>query len=179
MNGSELPGGLELVRAFVNTRELETGADLLADSRGLQAWLTGHGLADPSRTPTEAELHRTTDLREALRAHLLANNGQPLGADAVSTLERQAARSGVTVSFADGAAVLLPTAAGVDGALGLVIAAAGQAMFEGTWPRLKACPADNCHWAFIDHSRNHSRHWCAMNVCGNRQKVRAHRARRR
>lgn len=38
--------------------------------------------------------------------------------------------------------------------------------------RLKICP--NCEWLFIDKSRNRSRNWCDMNVCGNRAKARLH-----
>lgn len=29
-----------------------------------------------------------------------------------------------------------------------------------------------CDWFFVDRSRNHSRRWCDMKVCGNREKVR-------
>lgn len=36
--------------------------------------------------------------------------------------------------------------------------------------RLRACP--NCCWLFLDKSRNGSRIWCDMAVCGNRQKSR-------
>jgi predicted RNA-binding Zn ribbon-like protein len=38
--------------------------------------------------------------------------------------------------------------------------------------RLKICP--NCGWLFVDMSRNRSRNWCDMNVCGNRAKARLH-----
>jgi predicted RNA-binding Zn ribbon-like protein len=38
--------------------------------------------------------------------------------------------------------------------------------------RLKICP--NCSWLFLDKSRNSSRLWCDMTVCGNRAKVRQH-----
>jgi predicted RNA-binding Zn ribbon-like protein len=177
VHGSSPAADLELVRAFVNTLELEAGTETLGSAAGLATWIADHGLADSLLSPTSADLRRATDLREALRAHLLANNGQPLPADAVETLRRQAARSGVAVSFENGAASVLPTAGGVDGALGLVLAAAAKAMLEGSWSRLKACRAGNCRWAFIDHSRNQSRHWCAMDICGNRNKARAHRAR--
>jgi predicted RNA-binding Zn ribbon-like protein len=54
-----------------------------------------------------------------------------------------------------------------------------RAQADGTWPRLKACPADACGWAFYDRSRNHSRTWCDMSVCGNRAKARSYRARQR
>ena len=38
--------------------------------------------------------------------------------------------------------------------------------------RLKICP--NCNWLFLDRSRNSSRVWCDMTVCGNRHKARRH-----
>ncbi len=38
--------------------------------------------------------------------------------------------------------------------------------------RLKICP--NCQWLFIDRSRNRSRSWCDMAVCGNRVKASRH-----
>jgi len=38
--------------------------------------------------------------------------------------------------------------------------------------RIKACP--NCYWLYLDESRNRSRRWCDMNVCGNRAKARRH-----
>ena len=38
--------------------------------------------------------------------------------------------------------------------------------------RMKVCP--NCQWLFIDRSKNRSRTWCDMAVCGNRAKARLH-----
>ena len=38
--------------------------------------------------------------------------------------------------------------------------------------RMKVCP--NCEWLFIDRSKNRSRTWCDMAVCGNRAKARLH-----
>ncbi|MER9076335.1 CGNR zinc finger domain-containing protein [Mesorhizobium sp. M0904] len=38
-----------------------------------------------------------------------------------------------------------------------------------TIARLRICP--NCSWLFVDKSRNSSRLWCDMAVCGNRQKA--------
>ncbi len=42
--------------------------------------------------------------------------------------------------------------------------------------RIKIC--GNCGWLFLDSSRNSSRLWCDMAVCGNRQKARRHYQRR-
>ncbi|KJF74293.1 CGNR zinc finger domain-containing protein [Agrobacterium arsenijevicii] len=41
-----------------------------------------------------------------------------------------------------------------------------------TQERLKIC--GNCGWLFIDRSKNRSRIWCDMTVCGNRQKASRH-----
>jgi predicted RNA-binding Zn ribbon-like protein len=60
-----------------------------------------------------------------------------------------------------------------------VLAAAGTAMLDGSWARLKACAGPECEWAFYDRSRNRSGLWCDMAVCGSRHKVRAYRSRQR
>ena len=52
-------------------------------------------------------------------------------------------------------------------------------MENDTWPRLKACRDDTCQWAFYDHSKNRSGHWCSMEVCGSRHKARQYRERRK
>ncbi|TCL70252.1 CGNR zinc finger domain-containing protein [Rhizobium sp. BK251] len=43
--------------------------------------------------------------------------------------------------------------------------------------RMKIC--GNCGWLFLDRSRNRSRTWCDMAVCGNRAKANRHYRRRR
>jgi len=40
------------------------------------------------------------------------------------------------------------------------------------WRKIRICP--NCNWLFVDRSRNASRLWCDMAVCGNRHKARRH-----
>jgi predicted RNA-binding Zn ribbon-like protein len=79
----------------------------------------------------------------------------------------------------DGAPVVVPAAGGVPGALGSVVAAVLAAQGDGTLPRVKICAEDTCQWAFVDASKNRSRQWCSMSVCGNRAKTRTYRARRR
>jgi len=170
---------LELVRGFVNTLDVETGDDAFATPRGLAVWLAEQGLADDDIRASAADRRRAAELREALRAHLLANDGAPLPDAAVAVLDRQARRSRVEVGFAAAGAELRSGAAGVDRALGRLLAAVAGAMADGSWARLKVCRADDCRWAFVDRSRNGSRHWCAMGVCGNRQKARTYRARHR
>jgi predicted RNA-binding Zn ribbon-like protein len=44
---------------------------------------------------------------------------------------------------------------------------------------VRACGAESCRWLFLDTSKNHTRRWCNMSVCGNRMKARRFQARRR
>ena len=39
------------------------------------------------------------------------------------------------------------------------------------------CTSETCRWLFLDSSKNHSRRWCNMKICGNRMKVRRYQAR--
>ncbi|MEV1044523.1 CGNR zinc finger domain-containing protein [Streptomyces sp. NPDC049916] len=43
--------------------------------------------------------------------------------------------------------------------------------------RIRTCAAHDCRLLFVDTSRPGKRRWCSMERCGNRHKVRAHRAR--
>ena len=43
--------------------------------------------------------------------------------------------------------------------------------------RIRTCGADDCRLIFYDCSRANTRRWCSMQRCGNRTKVRTHRAR--
>ena len=165
-----------LVQAFVNTVDREHGPDLLDEPPGLEEWLDRHLMPAPV---TDPELARAREVREALRALLLANNGGTVGPEAFETLSGAGRSGGLAVTFTGpGAAELAATAPGADGALAGLVAIAFTAIAGGSWPRLKACRRDVCHWVFYDRSRNGSSIWCAMSVCGNRTKTRAYRTRR-
>ena len=42
--------------------------------------------------------------------------------------------------------------------------------------RMRVCAGDDCSLAFYDSARNATRRWCSMAACGNRHKVKRHRA---
>jgi predicted RNA-binding Zn ribbon-like protein len=44
--------------------------------------------------------------------------------------------------------------------------------------RVRACDNQECRWLFLDTSKNHTRRWCDMQICGNRMKARRFKARR-
>ena len=59
------------------------------------------------------------------------------------------------------------------------VAIVAESVAGGSWERLKACPREECEWAFFDRSKNRSGRWCRMEECGNLAKARAFRERRR
>jgi predicted RNA-binding Zn ribbon-like protein len=157
------PGRLRLVQQFVNTTDHEHSRELLATPAALADWLAAEGLGVRSVGP--AALRRAHAVRDGL--HELIVTGK-----AGEALEAAADRAKLTLDL--GAGELRPRASGVDGALGTILAAVYDALHDGSWERFKACR--NCGWAFWDESRNRSAAWCSMQLCGNRLKVRRHRA---
>ena len=57
--------------------------------------------------------------------------------------------------------------------------AARELMTTGSLDRVRACAAETCRWLFLDTSKNHTRRWCDMKVCGNRMKAKRYQARQR
>lgn len=169
---------LELIRDFVNTWELdEEDGEQLATPAAVRDWLAARGLLPPTARVSPDDRARTVALREAIRAQLASNNDLDVEIDSAA-LDEASRRARLELRFrGDGTPALEPRARGVDGALGRIVAAIAAAHGDGSWSRLKACRAEDCRWAFIDHARNRSRAWCSMRSCGNRAKVRSYRSR--
>ncbi|MEU2227094.1 CGNR zinc finger domain-containing protein [Streptomyces sp. NPDC018347] len=161
---SAAPGDLALVESLVNTLDIEAGTDALDTPEGRgHLGITQDGLAE------------ARELRESLRAALLAHAGHPPHR-AVTPLGTLLARAPlrVAVDDRDGSARLAPADAGP--LVARVAAAVAGALVAGTWTRLKACEADTCHWAYYDRSPAGRGRWCSMRVCGARAKMRRYRA---
>jgi predicted RNA-binding Zn ribbon-like protein len=171
------PGSLREVQLFVNSVDTENGIEELDSPEALRDRLAGRGLLDPEAEVGPAELERAIEVREALRAVLLGNNGVPVDDGAFRTLERASQTGQLSIRFGPDGAELVPTVGGVDGALGRLVAISFTSMADGSWRRLKACRREICKWVFYDRSRNGSSTWCSMSVCGNRTKTRAYRRR--
>ena len=190
------PGPLALVQAYVNSffdLEVEWGADLFGTPDRLADWLAARGLV-PAGTKLHArDRTRAITVREGLRSLAAANNdawrlvaadelvlaGEAQPTTSLADLNRAAAGAGVDVRLGADGPRFAPSGAGLDRALGVLLATTARAMLDGTWWRLKACPGHECGWAFYDHSRNQTSRWCSMAVCGGRAKARAHYHRRR
>lgn len=55
-----------------------------------------------------------------------------------------------------------------------VVRSASELLTSADLSLLRQCPGEGCAWLFMDTSRNKSRRWCTMEICGNRSKARRH-----
>jgi predicted RNA-binding Zn ribbon-like protein len=181
MKRQEAPGQLETVRLFVNSLDLEAHTDAFATVEGLRGWLTANLPAARIRALTEADRLVMVRFREALRSAATAN-GRPAPSepDWLAALNEAAAACPIRLRFGDN---VMPEPAAPDEGLEAVFAhllwTVAVAAIDGTWNRLKACPAQDCRWAFYDHAKNSMGVWCQMAECGNKRKARAYRSRQR
>ena len=173
------PGRLELLQRFVNSYNHDFPADWdrIGSSEKAEEWLRQKRLVAPGDRVSEVEAARLRQLREAIRALVMANHGGDPGpaADVIREASRAAPLS-VAIDDA-GQTALEPVDRGVDGAVATLLGILHEAQLTGHWSRLKGCR--QCEYAFFDRSKNRSAAWCAMSICGNRTKNRAYYRRRR
>lgn len=178
LNKAAIDSEADLLVEFVNTRDIEEETDSIADPELLQAWIaerTGEHAGDLDA----ADVARVLALRESLRTLLLANNGEEADAADLVPLREAAERTRIRTTFSDdGKLDLAPARSGLSGFEARLLLAIERLQSHNAWPRLKACTVDDCQWAFYDTTRNHSRTWCSMDVCGNREKTRRYRQRK-
>jgi predicted RNA-binding Zn ribbon-like protein len=70
-----------------------------------------------------------------------------------------------------------PRAELVAAILGPITLSALNLLTDADFSRIRQCRGKHCGWLFYDSTKNNSRQWCDMSVCGNRAKVHALRAR--
>ncbi|TYP06080.1 putative RNA-binding Zn ribbon-like protein [Streptomyces coelicolor] len=154
--------------------------EVLHEPADLMTWVERSRLADGLDLSVDrADVARTRALRDALfllaadRAH-----GRPLRRDHLEAVNSAAAEPPlVTRLEPDGTRGWAPGATG--SRLLSTVARDAIELFTGPYAdRIRECGAHNCFLLFVDTSRPGRRRWCAMEHCGNREKVRAHRARR-
>jgi predicted RNA-binding Zn ribbon-like protein len=169
---------IDLIVDFVNTRDVEEGTDSIAEPAQLVEWIaerTGEHLPELEAT----DVQRLRGLRESIRGLMHANNGAPVEESDLKPLREAAERSRFRLSFdSEGGLELTPARADLSGFEASLLLALEHLQCHEVWPRLKACTEDDCQWAFYDTTRNRSRTWCSMDVCGNREKTKRYRQRK-
>jgi predicted RNA-binding Zn ribbon-like protein len=174
------PGRLELLQRFINSynHDLPLEWDRIGTPKRAQAWLRQKRLVAAGDRISDVDAARLRELREAMRALAIANQGGQSGAAAADVIRRVSAAAQLSVVIDDtGRTALEPAGRGIDGAVATLLGILHEAQLTGHWSRMKGCR--QCGYAFFDRSKNRSAAWCAMSICGNRTKNRAYYRRRR
>jgi predicted RNA-binding Zn ribbon-like protein len=155
--------------------------ETLHEPADLAAWLAEPPLcAVLTVAPTRRDLAAAKELRQAIWEGANARAaGRPFPARSVAAVNRAAAREPLVAELADDAesARWAPPVRTEQ-----VLSTLAREMIDLlTGPlagRFRVCAGDTCPMVFVDSSRPGARRWCAMERCGNRNKVRALRDRR-
>ncbi|MGH3406379.1 MAG: CGNR zinc finger domain-containing protein [Streptosporangiaceae bacterium] len=168
------PRPLLLVQAFVNTWDGDLRTDALLHPPPARDWLASASLWTGPGAPDGGDLHRARNVRESLRALLVANGGGPAPTpDDLEPLQALAQAAPLRMEIQPGARIDLgPEPGGFESQLAKLLLLVRDAQQDGTWRRLKACRNPDCQWAFYDQSHSQKGAWCDMAVCGNRIKNR-------
>ncbi len=182
--------------AFVNTlsaRPTATPAERLVSYDALAEWALEERLitaAAAKRLLAHARKHsqqaasalaRAIELREAVYDIVAALDAKRSpAAGALETVARDMA-----AAYSTGRLVLhegtLHWVSGneddLDRVLWEVARTVGRLVTSSRLARVRLCAAADCGWLFVDDTKNRSRRWCDMKICGNREKLRRFRAR--
>jgi predicted RNA-binding Zn ribbon-like protein len=196
----ETPGYIEQLRIvggdsaldFVNTEDGDPPLECLRGYGDLVAWSVRAGLlsagegerlvGEADRSPEEAEVvyRDALRLRGALygvfRAVAEGGDAPEWGLEALRGYEREALSRGKLVQGDEGFSWEWKDGHDLAGMLWPVAHAATRLLTSGDLDRLKLCAG--CYWVFLDASKNCSRRWCTMDVCGTDAKKRRYVAKR-
>ena len=126
-------------------------------------------------------LARCIELREAIAEILYARlDGRSPAAASLRTLERsiQAARREQQLRWKEEQLEWHWRENDAELPLWALSLSASDLMISEAVDGVRACANQECRWLFLDTSKNHSRRWCDMKVCGNRMKARRFKAQR-
>ncbi len=141
-------------------------------------WTREHGLARAA-TSTREVFELAMTLRGALRSLEAENNGDGADGSAASVLNALTQSLGVHPHLEQLGEVKLRAGAVTqrNAPIASVLVMALEAMSSGEWHRFKLCRDPECAASFYDSSRNVTKVWCSMDVCGSRNKMRRMRER--
>ena len=163
----------ELLNSYYDLVSWSEQADVLTEQEAQQI------LERAGQHSSEATrgLKRAVEVREAIFGIFkqVAEDASPEEKDLVAL--------SAAVADAQHHAQIVPKAAGfiwdwtgkagdLDCMLWPVVQSAADFLTSDELDTVRVCASDSCNWLFIDTSKNHSRRWCNMKSCGNREKAR-------
>ncbi|MGE5204543.1 MAG: CGNR zinc finger domain-containing protein [Chlamydiota bacterium] len=176
---------------FVNTVDWRDDAsqrvDKLGNYSGLVHWAREAGAIEPATAnKLLQEAHRSPAAANGAFVHAISVREALAGILAAAANQRQAAAADLqrfNAALAEsGRHLRLASAQGrfhstwdsddrLERLLWPVVRSAADLLTSGDLERLRICEGEGCGWFFMDTTRNRSRRWCNMAVCGNRAKV--------
>jgi len=176
-----------------------TAIEWLGDGRDLLAWLEQAGLVPPdvsarfreeaSPEALDAVAAQARDLREWFREFIAAHSGRGLEPTALADLDKinQLLARDETYRQIEAQDAGNPSLQwqrhrrwrAPEDLLLPIAEAMADLICRADLERVKHCEGTTCTMWFHDISKNHTRRWCMMAVCGNRAKAAAHRAKKR
>ncbi|MFF2275517.1 CGNR zinc finger domain-containing protein [Agromyces sp. NPDC058126] len=154
------------------------GVERLHSPDDLTAWLR-------ERFPVPVGVARSRDLFDAValrdaiaRMALAASRREAPRSGDVDLVNLYAATPDVPPSLAGGSRQAGRSVHTVPQALSTIARDAVDLFAPANLERIRECSGDDCDIVYLDTSRAATRRWCSMQRCGNRAKVRAHRARK-
>jgi predicted RNA-binding Zn ribbon-like protein len=175
-------GGLYCLN-FINTfdhRHTPPQYDFLPDREALLEWGRVAGTAPKRRRAAEPSAGQSMARVRTVRGLIFrvlapfAHSGTPSRADlsAFNELLRETNREVELVS--DGGRYRLACSSDnpTDRILCEAVRSAADLLLSDRQDRIREC--SECGWLFFDSTRNGSRRWCMMSICGNRAKARRH-----
>jgi len=165
--------GGNLALDFANTvswRATDRQTDHIAAVDGLLRWAADNGLIAGDADFSTDALATAHALRAAIRSVMeaaVAREERPHEAAVILNVFKECL--GAAHFEAIPARILFDASAAE--ILGPIALAAVDLLRSDMLARVKMCPQDDCHWLFLDTSKNGSRRWCDMATCGNRAKA--------
>lgn len=168
-------GAVSLDFAYSGAMGDDPAWETLHTAGDLAAWIDGRfaGITAPSdRDLTDALALRAAIAHAAMAA---SRDEAPAAAD-VDIINLFAATPDIPPSLAGGSRQAGRSSARAGQALSAMAREAVELFSTVQRERIRLCAADDCGLVFYDESRSNNRRWCSMKRCGNRAKVRTHRA---
>ncbi|MGQ0811427.1 MAG: CGNR zinc finger domain-containing protein [Nitrospiraceae bacterium] len=176
---------------FINTQMIQRGqlVDLLENFSDLLSWLVHTSIIDKTAAKAARTLHsqqegeRLLEKAREFRAILRGMTeqlvrGRAVPATAMKSINKVLAsrigRMQLTRMRGGFHNRFQPTDAEVVHPLASIAELASDLLCHCDPSLIRKCRNPACILYFYDTTKNHARHWCSMNICGNRMKVTAH-----
>lgn len=171
-------GSFALDFAYTGAIGESPAAERLHAPDDLTAWLR-------ERFPVAISTARSRDLFDAIslrgaigRMAQSVAHGEAMRTGDVDLVNLYAATPDIPPALAGGSRQAGRSVQSVGQALSTIARDAVDLFDPANEGRIRECSGSDCDIVYLDTSRAATRRWCSMQRCGNRAKVRAHRARR-